>query len=95
MNMLRVSLAKRRRVPVVATLHTPTQLHADIAAVLEHMVDVFIVVGYHSEALKAGVAVGEILVEKAKGVPISQGWTYFVIADQGLLEARVRMEKGG
>jgi len=91
-NMLRVSLAKRRSVPTLATLHTPSQLYAEIAAILEHMVDVFAVVRYHSEALEAGVAVREILVKKAKGAPISQGWTSFVITDEGLVEARVRVK---
>ena len=91
-NVLRASLAKRRSVFTLATLHTPSQLYAEIAAILEHMVDVFAVVRYHSEALEAGVAVREILVKKAKGTPVSHGWTSFVITDEGLVEARVRVK---
>ncbi|ABM80447.1 RAD55 family ATPase [Hyperthermus butylicus] len=94
LNMLRVSLAKKRGITTVATFHTPTQLYAEIAATLEHMADVYIIIRYHEEALEAGVAVRELLIKKAKGVPVMFGWVKFVITDEGILEAKVRKIEG-
>ncbi len=90
-NMLRILIAKKRGMPVFATLHTPTQLYADIAATMEYMVDVFIVTRYHSAAMEAGYSVKEILIKKARGVPVAYGWVPFMITDKGLEEVRIRV----
>lgn len=87
---LRARLAKRMGVTTVAVLHTPTQLYADIAATLGHMVDVFIVVRLHGEAVEAGLPVRQLLVKKAKGVPSAPGWVSFIVTDEGLQEVRLR-----
>ncbi len=94
-NMLRILVAKKRNIPVFATLHTPTQLYADIAATMEYMVDVFIVTRYHAAAMEAGYSVKEILVKKARGVPVAYGWVPFMITDKGLEEVRIRVRLPG
>ncbi len=92
--MLRISLAKKRGIATLATLHTPTQLYAEIAANMEYMVDVMILLRYHTEALEAGYAVREILVKKAKGVPVTHGWVKFIVSDEGLVEVEVKRVAG-
>jgi KaiC/GvpD/RAD55 family RecA-like ATPase len=89
-NALRASIAKRHGVLTVLTLHTPTQLLMEIASSLEYMVDVVVWLRYHAEALEAGYAVRELLVKKAKGVPVIAGWVKFIITDEGVVEAEVR-----
>ncbi len=89
-NMVRAGIAKKRIVTVLATLHTPTQYHAEIAANLECIADVFIWLRYHPQALEAGYTVREVLVKKAKGVPVAAGWTPFIITDEGPTPVQVR-----
>ena len=89
-NNVRASIAKSRAVLTVITLHTVTQLLAELASSLEYMVDVVIWLRYHSEALEAGLPVRELLVKKAKGVPVEAGWLKFVITDKGLEEVELR-----
>jgi KaiC/GvpD/RAD55 family RecA-like ATPase len=88
--MLRIGLSKKRGVTTIATLHTPTQLYAEIAANMEYMVDVMILLRYHSQALEAGYSVREILVKKAKGVPVTHGWVKFIVTDEGIEEVEVK-----
>jgi KaiC/GvpD/RAD55 family RecA-like ATPase len=94
-NMIRILISKKRSMLVAATLHTPTQLYADIAATMEYMVDVFIVLRYHSAATEAGYPVKEILVKKARGTPVAYGWVPFMITDQGIEEVRIKYRSTG
>jgi len=88
--MLRIGLSKKRNVTTIVTLHTPTQLYAEIAANMEYMVDVMILLRYHTQALEAGYSVRELLVKKAKGVPVTHGWLKFIVTDEGIEEVEVR-----
>ncbi len=92
-NALRATIAKQYNVFVLVTLHTPTSLYAEIASMLEYMVDAFIVTRYHPEAFEAGIPVRQVLVKKAKGVPVTHGWLSFMITDKGILEAKVKYEE--
>jgi KaiC/GvpD/RAD55 family RecA-like ATPase len=94
LTMLRISLSKKRDITTIATLHTPTQLYAEIAANMEYMVDVMILLRYHTQALEAGYSVRELLVKKAKGVPVSHGWIKFMVSDEGIEEVEVRHVEG-
>ncbi len=92
-NAMRATIAKQYNVFVLATLHTPTSLYAEIASMLEYMVDAFIVTRYHPEAFEAGLPVKQIMVKKAKGVPVAYGWLSFMITDEGIVEAKIKYEE--
>ncbi len=94
-NAVRAYASKLQGVVTVATLHTSTQLYAELASSLEHMVDVVIWLKYHAEALEAGYPVREILVKKAKGAPVTAGWLKFIITDKGVVEVETRTVKQG
>ncbi|MET1128801.1 MAG: RAD55 family ATPase [Thermoproteota archaeon] len=95
---LRAHIAKSRGVLTVATLHTNTQLFADIASSIEFLVDALIIAKYNVEALEAGLPVRQILVKRAKGARVSEGWINFIISDEGLVEVKIGkgdVERGG
>jgi len=91
-NALRATITKQYNVFALVTLHTPIGLYAEIASMLEYMVDAFIVTRYHPEAFEAGIPVRQVLVKKAKGVPVTHSWLSFMITDEGIVEAKVRFE---
>jgi len=93
-NAARARIAKAEGAMVVATLHTPTQLYAEIAAVMGQMADVFIVTGLHEQALEAGATVMQLLVKKAKGVPVRRGWIAFTVTEKGFQRVEVRLREG-
>jgi KaiC/GvpD/RAD55 family RecA-like ATPase len=92
---LRAHIAKSREVLTIATLHTNTQLFADIASSIEFLVDALIIARYNVEALEAGLPVRQILVKRAKGARISEGWINFTIGEEGLVEVKIRKGNGG
>ncbi len=92
-NALRASIVKNRGITTIFTIHTPTQVFTEIAASLEYMVDVMIWLRYHAEALEAGLPVRELLVKKAKGVPVVGGWVRYIIGEGGFIEVAVKREE--
>jgi KaiC/GvpD/RAD55 family RecA-like ATPase len=87
---IRSSISKRRKVLTLATLHTTSGLFEEPAQILEFMLDLVILVGYHVRALEAGAPVRRLLIKKAKGVPVSYGWVSYMITDAGPVEVKVK-----
>jgi len=87
---LRASISKRRKVLTLATLHTTSGIFEEPAQILEFMLDLVVLIGYHVRALEAGAPVRRLLVKKAKGVPVSYGWVSYMITDAGPIEVKVK-----
>ncbi len=91
---LRASISKKRKVLTLATLHTTSGIFEEPAQILEFMLDLVLLIGYHVRALEAGAPVRRLLIKKAKGVPVSYGWVSYMITDAGPVEVKVK-EGGG
>jgi KaiC/GvpD/RAD55 family RecA-like ATPase len=87
---LRSSISKRRKVLTLAILHTTSGVFEEPAQILEFMLDLVVLVGYHVRALEAGAPVRRLLIKKAKGVPVSYGWVSYIITDSGPVEVKVK-----
>ncbi len=90
---LRAAVTKKRKILTLATLHTTSGLFEEPAQVLEFMLDLVMLVGYHVRALEAGAPVRRLLIKKAKGVPVSYGWISYIITDAGPVEVKVKEGK--
>ena len=90
---IRANISKKRGILTIATIHTAHEAAEQVATMIEHTADVFIITRYHEEAIEAGYAVKQILVKKAKGVPIKYGWINYVITDEGLVQAEVKVKE--
>ncbi|MET1101346.1 MAG: RAD55 family ATPase [Pyrodictiaceae archaeon] len=93
-NALRAHMAKKRGVLSIATLHTPTQFYSEVAANLEYMVDVFVWMQHYREAVAQGYPVKQLLVKKARGVPVQASWIPYMITKEGVIPIKLRRRAG-
>jgi KaiC/GvpD/RAD55 family RecA-like ATPase len=95
---IRAAITKRKSILTLATIHTTGAMFEEISDNLEYMVDAVVYTRSHVKALEAGYPIRQLLVKKAKGACIEQGWVSYMITDEGLVEVEVKEEpesKGG